>query len=198
MPKSNRPLIVLGAGGHAKAVLDAAVSQGYSNFRGFLADSTPREGHTSGLDHLGMIGDFRKYIDTCSFVLGIGRVGRSPERNKILNSLFSEGARLQTIVAKAAYVSPRAEVGEGSVILHGAVINAGAVIGRGCIINSQALVEHDSTVGDYSHISTGALVNGGCNIGADVFLGSGAIVFDHIRVSDRSIIPAGAVVRESV
>ena len=85
----------------------------------------------------------------------VGQIGDATPRLRLFRLLKSAGAILPAICASTAYVSARAHVGEGSIVMHGSIVNAGARIGINTIVNSGALVEHGAVVGDHCHVSTG-------------------------------------------
>ena len=90
--------------------------------------------------------------------------------------IYSSGikVKLPVIISPYAYVSPYAQIGCGTIVMHNAIINADARVGDNCIINSRALIEHDVVIGNHCHISTGAVVNGAVEVGDNTFIGSGA------------------------
>lgn len=192
----NKPLILIGGGGHCKSVIDAAESSGYT-ILGIL-DRPDKVGQkVLGYSVLGTDDDVFTFIDKADFVIAVGQIKTNSARHRIAECVEKAGGRLATIIANDAYVSKYAEVGEGTVVLHKAFINAGAKIGKNCIINTMVNIEHDAQIGDFCHISTGTMVNGETKIGHDTFVGSGSTLYNCIEIADNSIIPAGSVVRKS-
>ena len=63
--------------------------------------------------------------------------------------ILKHGFQIPKIVSPISYVSKRANVGDGTIIMHGSIINAGAMIGKNCIINNKALIEHDAIIKDH-------------------------------------------------
>lgn len=191
-----RQIILVGAGGHARSLVDVIEAEGKWSIAGFIdrADSEP-----ASLFGYRCLGDDSNLADLLlevpQAVIAVGQLKSPGVRQSLFTKLVTLGAILPAIVSPKATVSPRASLGMGTVVMHGAVVNAGVRVGSNCIINSLALVEHDSVIEDHSHISTGARVNGGCFVGTGSFVGSGAVIFQGIRVSDYSVIPAGAVVK---
>jgi acetyltransferase EpsM len=129
-------------------------------------------------------------------ILGFG--ADQVARAETVRRLAGHGARWGTVVHRAAWVSPTAELAEGAVVLAGAVVNAGARIGPHAIVNSAAVIEHDVTIGQGTHVAPAAAVGGATTVGASVFIGLGARIRDHIRVGDGAVVGMGAVVVEDV
>ena len=191
-----KKLIVLGDGGHARAVVDVALSTGEFEIEAVVGiDEANKtlwkkmginwvpETALEGLLHTGLFG-----------IVGLGQIKDPEPRAKAYSRLSGLGIELATIVSPSSYVSKTAAIGKGSIVMHGAVVNAYARVGKNSIINSMALIEHDSVVGDHSHISTGALVNGQCQIGDKTFVGSGVIVKNGALIGSGCLVPMGALV----
>lgn len=193
----NRPLILVGGGGHCKSVIDAAESAGFT-IKGIL--DLPRFVGQKILGHevIGTDGDIPRYARECDFVVTLGFIKDPSLRIRLHSLIEAAGGSLATVIASTAHVSRHATVGAGTVILHGAMVNAGARIGRGCIINTLANIEHDAVVGDYCHISTGAMVNGDCRVGDNTFLGSQSVMVNATTVPADSVFAAGSMIRKSL
>lgn len=192
--KYQKPLILLGGGGHCKSVIDVAESAGYT-ILGIL--DKPELVGTMVLDYeiIGTDDDIPLYVDKAEFLITVGQIKSPAIRKKLALLVMRAGGKFATIIANDAYVSKFARIGEGTVIMHKVVVNADTCIGEHCIINTMANVEHEVQIGGFSHVSTGVMVNGNCVIGDKVFIGSGSILYNGISVMDNAIIPAGSIVR---
>lgn len=188
-----KPLVLVGGGGHCKSVIEAAESVG-REIKGILDLPEYFGEDCIGYRIIGTDSDIPLYADDCEFIVTLGFITNPDHRIQLHRLIEEAGGSLGTVIASTANVSRHAEVASGSVVLHNANINAGARIGRGCIINTGANIEHDVTVGDYCHVSTGAMVNGDCNIGNSTFIGSGAVIANGIKIRDNVVVGAGAAV----
>lgn len=189
---SKPPVLLAGAGGHARACIDVIEQQGRLTVSGLVG--TPNEVGTKVLGYpvLGTDADLPDLLAAHPHALVVAGQIKTPEvRIRLFDVLVRSGCPLPTIVSPRAYVSPYARLGEGSIVMHGAVVNAGAVVGRNCIINSLSLVEHDVTVGDHCHIATGAMVNSGVTVGNGTFIGSGSTVRQGVQIGERCVIGMG-------
>ena len=185
----NKPLILIGGGGHCKSVIEAAESAGYS-ILGIL-DMPEDVGNE-------VLPDSPTYFEQVEFVITVGFIMNPIIRIKIFNKVKEAGGKLATVVASTALVSKYATIGEGTVVLHHAFVNASAKVGKNVIINTFVNIEHDAEIGDQCHISTGAMINGECKIGERVFVGSQSVLANCITVGEDIIIGAGSVVRKSI
>lgn len=194
---NNRPLILVGGGGHCKSVIEAAESTGCC-IKGIL-DLTKYVGsNILGYPVIGTDDDIVNYVKDCNFVVTVGFVKDCSLREVIHNRIIAEDGQLASILASTAHVSYHSQIGAGTVVLHQATVNAGVNIGAGCIINTSSNIEHDCIIGCQSHISTGAMINGGCTIGKKTFIGSGAVLKQGISITDSTIIGAGSVVTKDI
>lgn len=196
---------MLGGGGHARVVADAARS---------LPDSWVVEGYAApegddGILDVPWLGDDTVLAarlaespadDTPWLVLGFGggESGAGLVSRVAVADRFGDTARWAALIHASAWVAPSAWIGPGAVVLAHAVVNAGARIGRHAIVNTAAVVEHDVEVGDGSHIAPAAVIGGGARIGPAVFIGLGARIRDHIVIGAGVTVGMGAVVVDPV
>lgn len=192
-----KPLVLVGGGGHCKSVIDVAESAGYT-ILGIL--DKPSELGKSVLSYqvIGNDNDIPQYVDKAQFLVSVRQIKDASLCIKLHEMIIREGGRLATVIASDAYVSKYATIGDGTVIMHNAIVNAGAVIGQGCIINTFANVEHGVVIGDYCHISTGAMINGGCSIGNGCFIGSQSVLVQGVTIGADRIVGAGSIVVENL
>ncbi|MDP1604371.1 MAG: acetyltransferase [Legionella sp.] len=189
---TKKPILLLGAGGHARASIDVIEQEGQFAIGGLIGVPEEVGGEIFGYPVLGTDADLPALRHQYDFALvTIGHIKTPQFRIRFFDALIREGYELPIIVSPHAYVSPRATLGAGTMVLHGAIINAGVRIGRNCIINSQALVEHDVMIADHCHISTAAAVNSGVSIGAGTFIGSNASVRQCLTIGENSLIGMG-------
>lgn len=177
----NKPLILVGGGGHCKSVIDVAECAGYT-ILGILDRPEEVGKHVLGYEVIGEDADMAKWAGKAEFVVTVGQIKSPALRIKLHRMIKEAGGKLATIVSPLAYVSKYATVGEGTVVMHQAVVNADAKIGKGCIVNTFANIEHDVEIGDYCHISTGVMVNGGAKIADGTFVGSQSVINQLVKV----------------
>ncbi len=193
----NKPIILIGGGGHCKAVIEAAESSG-REIKGIL-DLPATIGSTClGYPVIGSDDDIPQYANDHEFIVTLGFIDNPALRYKLHQLVDKARGKFTTIIASTAHISRFATIEQGTVVLHEATVNAGAHIGRGCIINTQANIEHDVRIADYCHISTGAMVNGDCKIGERSFIGSGSVICNGVMICPDCIIGAGSVITKDI
>lgn len=180
------PIVLLGAGGHAKVVADAILSRG-TTVAGFYDDASEPALVLPGASHLGPLDAASS--ETRLVILAIGDLSA---RRAVLDRHPS--LHWASAVHASAIVSPRATLQPGALIAPRAVVNPGVTIGPHAIINTGAIVEHDCTIGENAHLGPGAILSGGVRIGPDTLIGSGAIVLPGISIGSGCVVGAGAVV----
>lgn len=194
-----RPVVVLGAGGHAKVLIDALQARSVP-IRGIL-DSDPAKlgGKILGISVLGTDAKLGEWLpDEVVLVNGLGSTESLLSRTALHERLRARGYSFLGVVHPSAVVSPHACLGESVQIMAGAVIQAGARLGDGCIVNTGALVDHDCALEAHVHVAPGAVLSGGVTIGSNTHIGTGAAVIQGIRIGSRCLVAAGAVVVHDV
>lgn len=191
----NKKLILVGGGGHCKSVIDVAESAGYSVI-GVLDVPENLGKKVLNIPVVGTDDRIPEFVDQAEFVVTVGQIKDASLRIKLHQKIAESGGKLATIIAKTAYVSKHAAIGEGTVVMHNAFVNADTKIGKGCIINTFANIEHDAVIGDFCHISTGAIVNGNCVVGAETFLGSQSVMVNGVEIVGGCLIGAGSMIRK--
>lgn len=189
-----KPIVILGAGGHAKVLFDICRVTG-KEVRGFLDGGVA--GPVHGLPVLGddaMLED-AGFLSAHIFALGVGE--RSIHKRLAL-AVSSKGGSLATLVHPAAVVAEGTSIGDGTVIMAGAVINIDACLGAHCIVNTRASIDHDCVLGDGVQICPGATLAGSVRCEDDVFIGSGATILPSITIGARTYVSGGATVNKDL
>ncbi len=182
-------LVVVGAGGHGRAIAELARLCGHAVV-GFL-DAHPPGPDVDGLpvwpDSIGASGVLPGGADGVAF--GVGN-------NESRAALMVRFARFPqpSLVHPRAIVSPSAVIDRGVVVLPGAVVHTGAQVGAGAIVNSGAVVEHHCALGSASHVAPGAILCGGTQLGDRALVGAGAVVTPQRLIGVGAVVGAGAVV----
>jgi len=187
-------ILLLGAGGHARACIDVI-----EQHRGFAIvgaiGTLPEVGaRILGYRVLGTDADLARVRDEhaiAAAIVAVGQIKTAAPRIRLFAVLEAMGIATPVIVSPRAYVSPHAEIGAGTIVMHGTVVNAGARVGRGCILNSHAVVEHDVEIGDHCHVASNAAINGGVKVGSGTFVGSGTSVREGVVIGAGSVIGMG-------
>lgn len=189
-------LVIIGAGGHARSVIDIFLQMHTYEIVGCLDPTFKNRKSVKGMEEIPVIGDDKilpqlreKGIEYVFVALGDNRL-----RKKLTKLARDYSYKVATAVSPGAYISKLVQIGEGTCIMAGAVLNVNSVIGEGTIINTNASLDHDCKIGNYVHIAPGTAVSGSTIIEEGTHLGTGASVIDGIHIGSWSYIGAGAVV----
>jgi sugar O-acyltransferase (sialic acid O-acetyltransferase NeuD family) len=190
-------VIGLGAGGHAKVVIEILRSYESYELVGLLDPKPELRGKSVlGVPVLGDDGllPALKGGGVGHFFVGLGGVGDTRPRRRLFELALRHGMKPVDAIHPQAIISPSAVLGEGVTIMPGAVVNAGARLGANVIVNTGAIVEHDCVIGDHVHIATGARLASTVHVGDGAHIGAGATVLQCVRVGESALVGAGAVV----
>lgn len=194
-----KPIVVIGAGGHARVVLDALFSAGAA--AAALTDAD-RALWGSEIDGVRVVGGDERLADfppqRYDAVIGAGAPRDTRLRRKLQEAAAAAGYGLPAVVAASAVVARSAHLGAGAQILTRAVVHPGAEIGAGTVVNTAAIVEHDCVVGEHAFIGPAAVLCGGVRLGAGAFVGAGAIILPGVKIGAEALVAAGAVARRDV
>jgi UDP-perosamine 4-acetyltransferase len=190
------PLLLVGAGGHAKVVIELVRAAGMyeviglidRNLKGSLILGVPIVG--SDID----LANFRHQGINHAFV-GIGNNQRRLQMGRYLRQI---GFEIVNAISPAAVISVSVKLGRGIAVMAGAVINAEARIDDFSIINTHASVDHDCWVGEGAHVAPGSTLAGNVRIGTLAFVGAGASVIPGTNIGENAVVGAGACVIRDV
>jgi UDP-perosamine 4-acetyltransferase len=189
------PLIVLGAGGHSRVLLDALQLIG-STILG-VVDPALKAGESGPLGYAVLGGDdvLERYRpDEVRLVNGIGSIGPTTRRDEIYRRNLAKGFGFASVVHPSAVISTSAVLAEGVQIMAGCVVQTGASIGANTIVNTRASVDHDCRIGETVHVAPGVTLSGTVTVGDRTHIGTGATVIQGITIGPDSVIAAGAAV----
>lgn len=191
--------IVLGAGGHARVVLEALDSAGRKAVALLDPDRTLWGTVIDGVRVAGGDGKLPEFpASHHEAAIGVGATRDTRLRRKVHEAAVAAGYTLPSVVSASAIIARSARLGAGSQILTRAVVHPGAAIGIGTVVNTAAIVEHDCSVGNYAFVGPAAVLCGGVRLGTGSFIGAGAIILPGISIGVNALVAAGAIVRANL
>lgn len=194
-----KPVVLLGAGGHAKVLLDILLEQNIEVLGIAEKAGTDLPSDVYGVPVIGNDSDVQQYPpDKVELVNGIGSIGSTALRQKVYEKFKSQGYRFRQVIHPQAIISRRARLGEGVQVMSGAVVNIGTRIRENSIINTNASVDHDCLIGAHVHIAPGVTLSGGVTVGDGSHIGTGVSVVQGIEIGANVIVGAGAVVINNI
>jgi sugar O-acyltransferase (sialic acid O-acetyltransferase NeuD family) len=180
----------MGAGGHAKVVLETAASMPVQVI-GFLDDSLKAQLY--GLPHLGQISTFEPMPDVGGVIaVGVNRI------RQMIAQRFADRLEWHTLRSQYAVCAPTASVGAGTVVFAGTILQPDVWVGQHGILNTGCRVDHECQIADFCHVGPGAILTGAVVLEEGAFVGAGAVVLPGVRVGAWSTLGAGAVATKDV
>lgn len=193
------PVVVLGAGGHAKVVVDALLASGVRVVA--CLDRAPERWETSVLGVPVVGGDDRlPSLGGTDLLLanGVGSVGGVAARRDVFERFKRSGYTFVTVRHPSAIVGADVQLGEGVQLMAGSVVQPGCALGADTIVNTAASVDHDCRLGAHVHVAPGATLAGEVTVEEGTHIGLGASVRQCVRIGRNCVVAAGAVVIDDV
>ena len=196
MTLASKDLIILGAGGHARVIIDVAEETDY-RLKGIIdINYKNRQEEILGYPVLGDI-DILNNFDPTKTGIAVA-FGDCTQRTHYFFEMQKSGYLLPSLIHPTAIISKHAAIGVGVFINAGTIMNSKATVGDNTIINTGAIIEHEVTVGAHSHICPGVKIGGRVSIGDNTFIGIGTSIKNYVKVGDNVVIGAGSVVINNV
>lgn len=191
-------IIILGAGGHGRVILDIIRAAKIHKPIGFLDNNPDLHGRrVDGLPVLGGIEnlpDVKKHGVTGAIVA----IGDNGLRRSFGEIIEQGELQLISVIHPSAQIASNATIGKGVVIAAGALVCAHCQIGDYAILNTGCIIDHESMIGTSAHICPGVRLAGHVVVESGAFIGIGATVVQNVRVGFEAVVGAGAVVIEEV
>ncbi|MEW8049637.1 MAG: NeuD/PglB/VioB family sugar acetyltransferase [Candidatus Thiodiazotropha endolucinida] len=194
--ENDKPLVIIGSGGHACCVGDVAQLAGYAAI-GFI-DRTRRKGES--INRLPILGGDELLLDD-TFVGGhcfaIG-IGNPVARRRYGELLLNRKADCPAIVNPSSFVSATATLGNGVLLMGMNAVNHGARLDDFVALDWQVTIGHGAHLGRAVFAGPGSRVAGDVICGEEAYLGLGCQVIEGVRIGRGSLIGAGSTVTRDI
>jgi sugar O-acyltransferase (sialic acid O-acetyltransferase NeuD family) len=194
-------ILLYGAGGHAKAVLEMIQALGVFQIAGIIDDNPALAGTSVlGIPVLGT-GEMLPHLRAEGLGLaanGVGGIINLGLREKLFERLAALGFALPSLQHPRATVEASAQIGAGVQVFANAYVGSSALLAERCMINTGAIISHDCEIGAYTHIAPGALLAGHVHVGARALVGMGVTTTIGLKIGAGARIGNGAVLLADV
>lgn len=191
------PLILVGAGGHARVLLSTLLQLG-QHVSG-VVDPDKSRAELLGVPYLGGDDAVSRYDPGQVLLInGVGSVASTANRLRVYESFRKRGYCFASVIHPGAIIAPEVQLADGVQIMAGAILQTGCVVEENCIINTGARIDHDCVIQAHAHVAPGAVLSGSVHVGAHAHVGVGATVIQGVQIGSDSIVGAGAVVLSDV
>lgn len=192
------PLVIVGAGGHGREVLDVAEAVGGHTVLGFVDDGSPDLTAVEARGHR-LLGDVAS-LASLGPVLVVVAIGDAQARLDVAARALAiaDVTAVPALVHPDATVGTRCTIGPGTVVAAGARITTNVTIGAHCYLGPNATVGHDSRLLDGASLYPGSVVSGDVTVGRAATIGAAAAVKQGLTVGAASFVALGAGVVHDV
>ncbi len=191
-------LILIGAGGHSRAVIAAALLSKKWKIEGIL-DLNYQESKDESILDIPVIGSIDKLRNLSQKDISIFiSIGDNKTRQNLLKESFIGAFNKANIIHPNSLIDKTAELGDLNFIGPFANIGPSVKIGNCNIINSYANIEHESKIGNFSQIAPGAVICGRCNIRDNVYIGANSTIIQGLSINSNNIVGAGSVINTNI
>jgi len=189
-------ILILGAGGHAKVLIDCLLHQSNVTIIGILDnDTTCFDKEILGIGVLGAEDKLKDYSpNQVQLINGLGSIDIPTHRKNIFNKFKTLGYRFFSVIHPTACVANCSQLSEGVQILAGSIIQPGCKIGNNVIVNTRATIDHDCHIADHVHLAPAVAMSGNVVVGEESHIGTGAVIVQGITIEAKCLVAAGAVV----
>lgn len=189
-------LIVLGAGGHAKVLIDCLLQLPHIDIIGILdADVRLIGQEIMGVRVLGNDDLLKAYSPyQVQLVNGLGSIDIPQKRRSIYDKAKANGFHFFSVIHPTATIAQSVLLGEGVQVMAGCIIQAGSQVGANALINTRTTIDHDCHIHAHVHLAPGVILSGHVEVEEQSHVGTGAIVLQNIKIGRQCLIGAGAVV----
>lgn len=189
-------LVIIGAGGHGRVVLDLVRASGVFDVVGFI-DPAPRTASIMGVPVLGS-DEILPQLHSEGLQHAFVALGGNAVREKVGATLERLGFDRPSLVHPSAFVASSARVEKGALVMARAVLGTQAVLEEGAILNTGAVADHDNRLSANCHVAPGCALAGFVTIGPRTLIGAGTSIRPDIRVGSDAVVGAGAAVVSDV
>lgn len=198
------PIVVIGAGGFGREVLDIVEAMNAAgsalDLLGSVDDSNANVDLLvrRGVPHLGSIDEYLEDLSPDAlpgFVIGIGA---GSVRRELDTRLTAAEMWPMVLMHPMATVGGDSRIAVGCILAAGARVTTNITLGRHTQLHVNSTIGHDSVLDDFVSVYPGATVSGNVHLADGVTIGTGANVLPGLTIGAGAFVGAGAVVTKDV
>jgi sugar O-acyltransferase (sialic acid O-acetyltransferase NeuD family) len=193
-------ILIYGAGGHGKSLLELIQALETFSVIGFIDDGVPKGEIVMGIPVLGDKGDLPDlYAQGIRMAVNaVGGIGHLRIREVVFRSLLDAGFNSPSVVHPTAFLEASSILSKGVQVFPFAYVGSAVEIGFGSIVNSGAIISHECILGELVNISPGAILAGGVFVGDGALIGMGVTVNLQVKVGAGARVGNGATIKSDV
>ena len=196
-----KPVVIIGAGGFAREVLDVfdAVNREEPRYDvlGYIVD--PQFGSPGTVvNDKPILGGFDLLEKMVGEVYAICGIGPSHHRYRLVKRAEELKCSFVSIIHPTAVLTRWIQIGDGVVITAGCILTNQIRIGNHVQVNLDCTIGHDVQLEDFVTLAPGVHVSGNVALGEGASVGTGANIIEKLRIGKWSTVGAGSVVVKDV
>ncbi|WP_372756418.1 NeuD/PglB/VioB family sugar acetyltransferase [Mariniflexile sp.] len=194
-----KKILIIGASGHAKVVIDIVEKQGEYQIFGLIDSYKQKGGKIYDYTILGTEETIPEISNTEDIYGCIIAIGDNFTRKKLYKKISELHANIHFVSAihPNAVIGKNVTIGDGTVVMAGTIINSDTIIGKHCILNTKCSIDHDMYLGDFSSIAPGVTIGGNVEVNKCSAISLGAKIIENVKIGNNTVVGAGALVLKS-
>lgn len=193
-------ILIIGASGHAKVIVDIIERQNKYRVQGFLDTYKQKGEKLFNYPILGTEDDLNDISEKYDIYGCFIAIGDNYTRKIMAEKIAALNPRIKFINAihPTAIIGKKVRLGHGVAIMAGVIVNSDSYIGDFCILNTNSFLEHDGIMHNYSSISSGVRTGGNLTLMECSAICIGAIILENIIIENDTVIGAGSLVNKNI
>ncbi len=193
-------VVIFGASGHAKVVIDIFERQGSYEIIGLLDSNKDQGVEIFGCKVLGDMDQIplllKETPELCFFIA----IGDNWTRSLIVKQLLeiAPNIRFVNAIHPNSIMGKNVVLGKGIMIMAGSIINADSYIGDFTIINTKSSVGHESILGDFCSLAPNSTLAGNVRVGEFSAVSLSATVLNGRVIGNHCVIGSGSLLIKDV
>ena len=189
-----KQVIIIGASGHGKVVLDTLERMGNYEVLGFVDDRVDKPVLEQPI--LGKVSERSNILNSHPQPEVFIAIGDNWTRKKIREEIQGSNPLIQwaSAIHPASHIGRGVQLGTGIAVFAGAVINSGSDMGDFTIVGSHTCVDHDNVLAPFASLAPGCHLGGNVSLGECTTVGIGGNLKHGIKIGAHTVIGAGSTV----
>lgn len=197
---TRRRVLVIGGSDQGRQAIDVLEAAGSYEVVGICDRAIPRGTDVVGYPVVARddeVAQAAAATDAEGFLVAIGD---NAARGHVVEATRAAcpGLVLVSAIHPTATISPRAQLGPGTIVMAHAVVSNGCRLGTGVLVGTKASLDHDCVVGDYASLAPNVTTGGRVQVGEYSALLLSASVINGVTIGAHTVVGAAALVRQDL
>ena len=186
-------IIIFGASGHAKVIIDILESSGDYKILGLLDSNKKIGSEVLGYKILGNLGNVPELLNNYSDLKFFVAIGDNWNRYRVVDELLKINSNIEFVNAihPNSIIGKSVSLGTGIMVMAGSIINADSIIGDFSIVNTRSSVGHESILKKFSSLAPNCTLAGNVEVGEYSAISASSTILNGRKVGSHTVIGAG-------